>query len=717
MFLVWGSGWAFSQSVVTFERDIQPILAKYGCNSGSCHGKARGQNGFSLSLLGYDHTADHEAITQEGRGRRIFLTSPDASLLLKKASGQVSHGGGKKLPLDDPNFRKLRKWVLDGCPRTPANVPTIDHITLDSSHLILNPGQKKSLQVTAHYKDNTKEDVTHLTMFQSNESGMVSVDPNGNLKAGILPGEAAIMARYQERFAVCHCLIPNPVPVNPVVYEALPRANPLDGPIWEKLKQLNLAPSSLSSDSTFLRRVYLDIIGRLPTPLETNTFLKDKAPDKRVRLVDLLLLRPEYADFWANKWTDLLRPNPYRVGIKAVFNFDGWIRECFRQNKPYDQFVRELLISKGSSFRDGATVLFRDRREPEEATTMVSQLFLGIRLDCAKCHHHPFEVWSQDDFYSFAAYFSRLGHRGQGISAPISGGEETLFTAKTGQVKHPVHGKEMKPKPLFGKTETNVENSDPRETLAHWITSTDNPFFTRVIVNRVWMDLMGRGIVEPVDDLRATNPASNGPLLDTLATSFRQNGYDLKKLIRLIATSHAYGLSSIPNDSNASDGRNYSRHYRQRLRAEVLLDAVCDVTGIPEDFDAMPPGSRAVEAWTFRFQSHFLDSFGRPDPNQDPPCERMTETSVVQALHLMNSPEIQRKITANECRAAQLSNSGKSNTEIVTELYLHCFSRPPNNTELVREELRLANAKSKKRESVEDLLWALLNSPEFVFKD
>ncbi len=712
-----GGAWGSAQSVVTFERDIQPILAKYACNSGSCHGKARGQNGFSLSLLGFDNTADHEAITTEGRGRRIFPNSPDASLLLKKASGQVAHGGGKKLPLDDPNFQKLRQWVIDGCPRTPATVPKIDRISLDCNQLVLNPGQKKSLQVTAHYTDNSKENVTHLTMFQSNESGMVAVDNNGNLKAGNLPGEAAIMARFQERFAVCHCLIPNSVSVNSAVYEALPRSNPLDAPIWDKLKQLKLAPSAVSGDSTYLRRVYLDIIGRLPTPLEARAFLEDKSSDKRVRLVDLLLIRPEYADFWANKWTDLLRPNPYRVGIKAVFNFDGWIRESFRQNKPYDQFVRELLTSKGSSFRDGATVLFRDRREPEEATTMVSQLFLGIRLDCAKCHHHPFEVWSQDDFYSFAAYFGRLGHHGQGISAPISGGEETLFTAKTGRVNHPVHGKEMSPKPLFGKAEPISDKSDPRESLAQWITSPDNPFFSRVIVNRVWMDLMGRGIVEPVDDLRATNPASNGPLLETLAVEFRKSGHDLKKLIRLIATSHAYALSSIPNATNTADGRNYSRHYRQRLRAEVLLDAVCDVTGVPESFDAMPPGSRAVEAWTFRFQSLFLDSFGRPDPNQDPPCERMTETTVVQALHLMNSPEIQRKIIAEEGRAAQLANGKKSNAEIVTELYLHCFSRYPELSELHREEKRLANIKTKRRDAVEDLLWALMNSPEFVFKD
>ena len=712
-----GLNFAFGQAPVTFERDIQPILSRYGCNSGPCHGKARGQNGFSLSLLGYDSDFDHASITIEARGRRIFPASPGSSLFLQKASGQVAHGGGKKLPIEDPNFEKIRRWIAEGCPRTPQSAPRVERITISPEKILLVPGQTQKLEVTAHYTDGTREPVSHLAMFQSSESVMVSVTPQGFIKAGPLPGEAAIMARFQERFAVCHCLIPNNTRIPGEKYETLPRTNPVDGPIWDKLKQLNLTPSPTATDTTFLRRVYLDIIGRLPTPKETETFLGDSSPRKKIRMVDELLARPEYADFWANKWADLLRPNPYRVGIKAVYNFDGWIRECFRENKPYDQFVRELITSKGSSYRNGATVLFRDRREPEEATTIICQLFLGIRLDCAKCHHHPFEIWSQDDFFSMAAYFARLGHRGEGVSPPISGGEETLFTAPSGKVKHPVHGKFMEPKPLFGKPVEIPNDSDPRFSLAQWITSPDNPYFARVIVNRVWADIMGRGLVEPVDDLRATNPATNGVLLDTLASEFTKQGYDLKKLIRLITTSHAYELSSIPNETNAADSRNYSRHYRQRLRAEVLLDAISDVTAIPEVFDAMPPGSRAVEAWTVRFTSNFLDSFGRPDPNQDPPCERMNDSNVVQALHLMNSPGIQKKITAEEGRAAQLAKSSKSTGEIVRELYLLCYSRPPTNREWDRETKRINAAKSKRREAIEDLLWAMLNSPEFIFKD
>lgn len=702
---------------VTFERDIQPILARYGCNAGACHGKARGQNGFALSLLGFDNQFDYAAIVQEARGRRVFPAAPDASLLLLKASGQVPHGGGKRLPTDDPNFARLRQWIAAGTPRTPTNAAKLDRITVAPSSRSLAPNATQQLAVTAHYSDGTTEDVTRLAAFQSSESGYVGADEGGLAKAGPLPGEAAVMARFMHKFAVCHVVVPMPGTVADEVYAKLPRKNFIDGHVWDKLKALGVTPSEPAPEATFHRRAYLDVIGRLPTPDETRAFLSDTNPKKREKLIDELLDRPEYADFWANKWADLIRPNPYRVGIKAVFNLDAWLRDSFRKNKPYDQFVRELLTARGSTFHNGAAVMFRDRREPDEIATIASQLFLGVRLDCAKCHHHPFEVWGQDDFYSFAAFFARVGHKGTGLSPPISGGEEFVFAAPAGQVKHPVTGEVMPTKPLLGKTVDVPEDGDPREALADWVTAPDNPFFARVIVNRVWADLMGRGIVEPVDDLRATNPPSNGPLLDALAADFRDNGYDLKKLIRTICTSHAYGLSSIPNDRNAGDGRNYSRHYRQRLRAEVLLDAVCDVTGVKESFAAMPAGSRAMELWTVRSQSVFLDSFGRPDPNQDPPCERTTDTTVVQALHLMNAPGVQDKVTADAGRAAKLAASKKSNAEVVEEVYLLVYGRPPTDDEKAACLRWFDKPGLKRRQAVEDLMWALLNTPEFVFED
>ncbi len=702
---------------VTFERDVLPVLARAGCNAGACHGKARGQNGFQLSLLGFDPDFDFAALTQEARGRRIFPAAPEHSLLLRKASGRVAHGGGKRLDKGTPGYQTLVRWISAGTPRSPADAPVLERITLEPADRILDNLAAQQLIVTAHYSDKSSRDVTHLTTFQSNESVIAAVSPQGLVKAGPLPGEAAIMARFMEKFAVCNIVIPLKGSVPAEVYAKLPRKNFIDGHVWTKLQQLGITPSDSANDATFLRRAHLDVIGRLPAPDETRAFLADQTADKRTRLVERLLERPEYADYWANKWADLLRPNPYRVGIKAVYNLDAFLRDSFRRNKPYDQFVRELVTAQGSTFRNGETVIFRDRREPAEITTMVSQLFLGIRLDCARCHHHPFEIWGQDHFYSFAAYFARLGHKGQGVSPPISGGEEIIFTRPRGEVKHPVTGKALAPRPLFGTAAELSEEGDPRQALADWMVSRENPYFARVIVNRVWADLMGRGLVEPVDDLRATNPPSNGPLLDALADDFRKNGHDLKKLIRIIMTSHVYGLSSLPKDRNVADTRNYSRHYRQRLRAEVLLDAVSDITGVPETFSAMPPNSRAMELWTVRSQSVFLDSFGRPDPNQDPPCERTTDTTVVQALHLMNSPNLHRKVTSDTSRAATLAGSKATPRQIVDRLYALVYCRLPTDEERAVCLKVFAEKGVTRRQAVEDLMWALLNTPEFVFKD
>ena len=730
---------------VTFEKDVQPILTRFGCNAGACHGKARGQNGFQLSLLGFDADFDFAALTEEARGRRVFPASPENSLLLLKAIGALPHGGGRRLTQGDFHYEVMRRWIAAGLPRTPKDEPTIERITVEPTERLLLPspfgkgargeGAEQQLIVTAHYSDKKTADVTHLTMFQSNESVIAAVDAEGRVKAGPLPGEAAIMARFMERFAVCNVLIPLPGSVPAAVYDKLPKNNFIDGLVYAKLLRLGIVPSEPCGDATFQRRAYLDVIGRLPTPAETSAFLQDQGADKRTRLVDTLLERPEYADHWANKWADLMRPNPYHVGIKAVFTLDAYLRDSFRKNKPYDQFVKEIVTAQGSTWRNGAVVMFRDRRQPDELTTMVSQLFLGVRLECAKCHHHPFEVYGQDDFYSFAAHFARIGRKGQGISAPISGGEEVIFTVPTGTVKHPGTGKIMTPKLLFPLPARGADQplpsplgrgaggegvdlggeDDPRRQLAAWLTSEHNPYFAKVAVNRIWADLMGRGLVEPIDDMRATNPPSNGPLLEALAEHFRKVGYNQKKLLRTILTSHVYGLSSMPNKQNVGDLRNYSRHYRQRLRGEVLLDALTDITGVPEVFAAAPLRTRAMELWTVRTQSVFLDSFGRPDPNQDPPCERTSDTSVVQALHLMNSPKLHAKVTSDDGRAAALAASKKAPREVVEELYLLVYGRAPSDEEAKNAVRRFETV--ARRQAAEDLLWALLNTPEFVFKD
>jgi hypothetical protein len=702
---------------VTFERDVQPILTRAGCNAGACHGKARGQNGFALSLLGFDPTFDHNAITKEARGRRLFPADPANSLLLLKASGTVSHGGGNKLAAGSPGYELVKKWIASGTPRTPADAPKLAKITVSPVEVVGTFQQKQPLAVTAHYSDGTTEDVTALASYQSNDAGYAAVDADGVVRVGSIPGEAAVTARFVDKFAVMTVLIPLPTKVDAGYYDKLPRNNFVDGLAWDKLKRLNLTASEPATESTYHRRAYLTIIGRLPTPDETRAYLADTDAKKREKLIDRLLDRPEYADFWANKWADLLRPNPYHVGIKATLTYDQWIREQFRKNVPYDRFVRELVTAQGSTWKNGAAVFYRNRREPEELAPMVSRLFLGVRLDCAKCHQHPSEKWGQTDFYSFAAFFSRIGRKGVGISAPISGGEEVMFVKEAGGVNHPLTGKELPPTPLLGTPLTVPPDTDPRAVLADWMTAKDNPFFSKVIANRVWAEMTDRGLVDPVDDLRDTNPPTNPALLDALAAELVKNKYDLKKLIRAIALSHTFALGSEPTDRNTADTRNYSRHYRQRLRAEVLLDAVSDVTGVAEKFDAMPEGSRAVEAWTVRFDSKFLDSFGRPDPNQDPPCERTSDTTVVQALHLMNAPGLAVKITADKGRAAKLAESKKTPAEIVEELYLLAYNRRPTAEE---SELCVSKFEKKgttRRAATEDLMWALINTPEFVFID
>ncbi|HTM54983.1 MAG TPA: DUF1549 and DUF1553 domain-containing protein [Pirellulales bacterium] len=703
------------QGSVSFELDVLPILSAAGCNAGACHGKSRGQNGFALSLLAFDPQLDYSSIALEGRGRRVSPAAPDNSLILRKASLSVPHGGGLRLKPGSAEYETVRRWIAAGVPRTPAEAPTLKRIEVQPRERILTPGETLQLTVLAHYSDGSIRDVTRLTDFQVNEPGVLSLSA-GKITAGQSAGEATLMIRYMNNVATWNAAIPLAGSVDAQLYEALPRANFIDGLVWDKLRSQGITPSQPAGDSTYLRRVYLDIIGRLPSADEVRAFLTSTSPARREELVDALLARGEYADYWANKWADLLRPNPYRVGIKPTMAFDAWIRERFRENIPYDQFVRQLLTAQGSAWRNGAATWFRDRRTPDEIIPVVSQLFLGIRLECAKCHHHPFEIWSQDDFYSLAAYFARVTHKGQGISPPISGGEETIFVAESGHVTHPISGKVLEPRPLFGTARPIAPGEDPRAALADWIASPQNPYFAQVAVSRVWADLMGRGLVEPVDDLRATNPASNPALLSALADDFREQGYDLKKLIRRIVTSCVYGLSSAPNERNVADTRNYARHYRTRLRAEVLLDAVSDITGVPEQFAGMPPGTRSVEIWTHRVDSLFLDAFGRPDANQDPPYERAADSTIVQALHLMNAPDLHKKVTADTGRAATLAASGKESTQIVEELYLSVYSRFPTDEE--RQAVTTAFvANPNRRQATEDLMWALINTPEFMFKD
>jgi hypothetical protein len=711
------SVWGTEPAAIKFELDVQPLLTARGCNSGPCHGKSRGQNGFALSLLGFDAEMDFRSIVSDGRGRRVSPASPADSLLLQKASGQLPHGGGQRIALDSPDYAVLVAWIQNGFARRSETDPVLTGVTLAPEPRSMAPREEVSLIVTAHYSDGSTRDVTSMSAFQSNEPAILRVVDSGHVRAGDLPGEATIMARFMGNIATWSSAIPRPDPLPADMVASLPRTSFIDDAVYERLIQLRIVPSPPANDPQFLRRVYLDVIGRLPTPEEARAFLQSQVPEKRERLIDDLLDRPEYADYWANKWADLLRPNPYRVGIKAVMSLDGWIRDAFRQNMPHDQFVRGLLTARGSTWKNGAVTIFRDRREPEEIVTLASQLFLGVRLECAKCHQHPFEIYGQSDFYSLAAFFANVGFKGTGLSPPISGSEEVILVKDSGSVKHPLTGKVLPPTTLRGSPKTLHSGEDPREALVDWMTSSEHPTFAHVAVNRIWAELFGVGIVDPVDDFRATNPPSNPRLLNELAEHFRGVGFDNKKLLRSILVSQIYGLSSQPNASNVGDSRNYSRHYRQRLRAEVMADAIADVTGVAHVFSGMPEGSRAMQLWTHRTESDLLDAFGRPDPNQDPPCERLPESTVVQALHLMNAPAIASKISAESGRCERLAKSDWTTQAILEELYLATFARFPSPEESAALAAEFDKPDQPRRALIEDILWSMLNSPEFTHKD
>jgi len=700
---------------LSFVNDVLPVLSKAGCNAGACHAKPMGQSGFRLSVFAYDPRSDHRAIVKEIRGRRVTPNAPEESLLLRKPTMAVDHGGGRRLKKASDAYATLVRWVREGMPYGPTGTPTLVGVEVSPKEQRYTKGAAQPLRVTAKYSDASTRDVTALSDFSSNEKSVATVDETGVVKVADVPGEAVIVARYMGMVDVSRVTVPADDLLPDAFYAALPVNNFIDRQVHERLKVLGLSPSDGCTDAEFLRRASLDATGKLPSPEQARAFLADDSPRKREKLIDQLLSDPAWADHWAGKWADLLRPNPFRAGVKSVYLLDQWLRDSFRQNKPYDRFVREVITARGSTHRDGPVVVFRDKREPADIGAFVAQVFLGVRMECARCHHHPNEKWSQEDFYQLAAFFAPLKRKGQGISAPISGEAEFVWFAPGGGVSHPVTGETMKPKAPDGPADAIDAARDPREALASWMTRPDNPFFARAAVNRVWAELMGRGIVHPVDDFRASNPPTNGPLLDALAKDFADHGYDLKHLVRTIMRSRAYQRSSLPNERNVADSRNFSRWYRRRPAAEVLLDAVSDVTGVRERLPGGTPDGRAVQMWNYRQESDFLDAFSRPNASADPPCERDGAGSVVQALHLMNSNRLVSKIADSTGQAAALAASKKTEKEIVEELYLLAYSRPPTEEELSIAATAFSQPGATRQSATEDVMWALINSAEFVF--
>jgi len=700
---------------LSFVADVLPVLGRAGCANGACHAKPKGQNGFSLSVFSFDPAADFREIVKDERGRRVFPALPAESLVLKKPTLAVEHEGGKRLEVGSPFYQIIHDWISQGMLYRRAGEPELVGISVFPNDQRYPKSVEQQLVVTARFADGSTRDVTHLADFSANEKEIAEVDETGMVRVGRLSDEGVIVVRYMGQVARARITVPTDRQFNDAVYVGLPRNNFIDDLAYARFQKLGLLPSETCSDSEFMRRAFIDVIGLLPEPGEARRFLADESTGKRAELIDRLLDDPAYADTWANRWGDLFRPNIARVGLKSAYTIDNWIRECFAVNKPYDQMVREILTAKGSTHRVGPAVIYRTRREPAMLTTLFSQVFLGVRMECARCHHHPNERWSQRDFYQFAAFFAETKRKGTGISPPISAGTEFIYHAPGGSVRHPVSNEVLKPTPLAAPPLNIPAGTDPRETLAEWLLTPENPFLARAMANWVWGQFLGRGIVHPVDDFRATNPPVNPELLDALAADFAGHDFDLRHLMRRIMNSRLYQLSSLPNKTNVQDTSSFSRFYRRRISAENLHDILVQVSGVESSFSNLRRDARSVELWTTRMDSALLESFGLPNSSENCPVERDGRPSMVQALHLMNSDKLQAKLADKNGRAAKLGQEDKPSYEVVNELYLALYSRWPSDEEkrIALESLEVGTP--KRQQAVEDLIWALINSAEFVF--
>jgi hypothetical protein len=689
-----------------FENDVVPLFGRFGCNSSGCHGKAEGQNGFKLSVFGFDPAADYAALVKEGRGRRVLPAAPDASLLLAKMSGGVPHGGGVRIPRSSAEYQTIREWVAAGLPYGSPDDPKVTAVRVEPSERRLATHGGQQLRVIARYSDGREADVTAHARYQSNNDGLASVSATGLVGAGDVPGEAAVMAGYRDAVAVFRAVVPRAEPI--VQWPDLPENNFIDGLVYKKLRKLNVLPSETCDDADYLRRAYLDVIGTLPTPDEARRFLADKRPDRRTRLVDELLERPEYADYWALKWADLLRIDRQALGHKRAYGYYKWVRDSLAENKPLDRFAREVITAEGPLGEVGPASFYKVVTKPGEAASTLSQVFLGVRIACAECHHHPFDRWSQSDYFAMTAFFAPVAVRG----GPR---EEVLSATGAAEAKNPRTGETSLAHALTVPAPKEAPKGDPRPALADWMTAPDNAWFARNLANRTWAHFLGRGLVEPVDDVRATNPPTNPELLDALAKSLVESKYDAKQLIRTITASRAYQLSSKPNATNERDEQNSSRALFRRIDAEVLLDMVCQTTGVPEKFGGVPAGSRAIQLWDSKVPHYFLKLFGRQVRASACECERVREPGVAQVLHLLNSPEIHAKLSHDGGTVARLMKEKADDAALAEELYLTFYSRYPSEKEKKVAVDYLKENGGKRREATEDLAWSLMNSLEFVF--
>ena len=701
---------------VTFLRDVAPILNKVSCTAGTCHGAAKGKNGFKLSLRGYDPQFDYEALLYDLGGRRFNRADPGRSLMLTKPTQEVPHGGGLRFDVGSDYYKTIYNWIAQGVPFGDPAKDSVAGLEVAPKEIFMQqPGGTTALKVLATYGDGTRRDVTREANLDSNTPDVAAISAPADVK-GVRIGEATVLVRYQGKFVSVPVTVLNPAPG--FAWKQLPENNYIDQLIDAKLQRLKIQPSGLVDDAGFLRRVSLDLTGLLPDPNEVRAFVADPTPTKlkRSRLIDKLIGSPAFIDHWTLKWGDLLQANRKYLGEKGVYAFDEWIRESFAANKPYDQMVREILSSSGSSYQNPAANFFRVTRDPKPTMEKTTQVFLGVRMVCTQCHDHPFERWTQNQYYEMSAFYSALAIRpGHEV------GEEIVYNQRQDfDMKHPKDGRVVKPNFIvpasYGSSGPIPDDSHRRRALAEWVTARDNPFFAKSTVNRVWSYFFGRGIIEPVDDIRASNPPSNPAVLDALTKDFLDHNFDLRQLMRTITNSRTYQASLAVNEWNAKDGDNFSHAMPRRLSAEELMDALTTATGVRPNFPEVPPDTTAEQLPDPHVGADgFLDLFGRPSRESSCECERRSDLSLPQALNLVNGKTISDAVAEGNGRVAKAILSGKSDHDLVEELYLASFSRPPSAAELEQGLKYLGSGSRGRTALAQDLLWALVNSKPFLF--
>ncbi len=711
----------------TFRNDVQSVLSRLGCNMGACHGTLAGKGGFRLSLRGYDHDADFASIARQLRGRRIETADPGRSLLLAKPTGALPHKGGLRLDTQSRDYQILSQWIADGAQSPKEDDARLQRISVLPENAILAPGDSAKILVNGHYDDGRVIDVTHWAKFTATDEAVAGVDELGNVIVRG-SGEAAVLVWFGSQVMLSRMIVPFANEINDEVFESVPRSNFIDDLNLAQLKTLRLMPSPPADKATYVRRATLDTIGRLPTAEETQAYIDDQTPDSRSRLIDRLLASDEFADYWAYKWSDLLLVNGTKLRPIAVKSFYQWIHQAVKENRSWDRIVQEVLTATGDSRDVGATNFYAIHQTPEDMTENASQAFMGLSIGCAKCHNHPLEKWTNDQYYAMANLFSRVRAKGWGGEPRNGDGIRTVYVASTGELVQPGRGKPQPPAPLDADPISFDDSRDRREVVAAWMTSPENPYFSRAIANRVWANFFGRGLVESVDDLRLSNPASNEPLLDAVSQHLVDNAFDLKQLMRAILASETYGRSSTPLEQNMTESKYHSRYYPRRLMAEVLLDSIDQVLETSTPFttvafpgadsqktDFYPAGTRAIQLYDASIDSYFLKTFGRNPREIVCECERSAEPSMVQVLHMSNGETINPKLADAKNRISRLIEKGHTDAEIVDTLFLVALSRQPSDDETKNLLSVIAEYGDDRRQAIEDAFWSVLTSTEFAF--